>query len=182
VGGGGGLGLNCQDSSRPNESRLLLRHALIEAGMQADYEVVHPSLGIPRAALETLLVATGFISLAIEARTLTDVFADVDALIAWSDSSAFGNFLVGASVDDRAAIRDALARKLECKASPQGIRLERYLTFATARKPRSHSNRDRNSRLLSKRDRAELGNEFDRAGHDRLRSAQRHAYWPICRI
>jgi arsenite methyltransferase len=132
---GGRVGLNSQDASRPNESRLLLRDALLEAGVQADYEVVHPSLGVSRTALEALLVTAGFVSLAIEARTLVDVFADVDALIAWSNSSSFGNFLVGLCACDRAAIRDALARKLACKAGPQGIRLERYLTFATAGKP-----------------------------------------------
>jgi ubiquinone/menaquinone biosynthesis C-methylase UbiE len=128
---GGRVGLNCQDASRPNESRLFVRDALVEAGVRTDYEVVHPSLGVSRAALGTLLVAAGFVSLAIEARTLVDVFPDVDALIAWSSSSAFGNFLVGISAGDRAAIRDVLERK----ASHRGIRLERYLMFATARKP-----------------------------------------------
>jgi arsenite methyltransferase len=132
---GGRVGLNSQDACRPNESRLFLRDALLEAGVQAEYEVVHPSLAVSRTALEALLVTAGFVSLAIEARTLVDVFADVDALIAWSSSSSFGNFLVGISARDRAAIREVLARKLECKASPQGIRLERYLMFAIARKP-----------------------------------------------
>jgi ubiquinone/menaquinone biosynthesis C-methylase UbiE len=131
---GGRVGLNSQDASRPNESRLFLRDALLKAEVQAEYEVVHPSLGISVTELEALLETIGFVSPAIEARTLVDVFADVDALIAWSSSSSFGNFLVGISASDRAAIRDALARKLECKASPQGIRLERYLIFAIARK------------------------------------------------
>ncbi|MBV8801081.1 MAG: methyltransferase domain-containing protein [Alphaproteobacteria bacterium] len=133
--GGGRLGLNSQDASRPNESRVFLKDALLEAGVQADYDVVHPSLGVSRTALEALLATAGFVCLAIEARTLVDVFADVDALIAWSSSSSFGNFLIGISTSDRAAIRDELGRKLACKAGPQGIQLQRYLMFATARKP-----------------------------------------------
>ncbi|MBV8512422.1 MAG: methyltransferase domain-containing protein [Xanthobacteraceae bacterium] len=131
----GRVGLNCQDASRPHESRLFVREALVEAGVQADYDVLHPSLAVSSHALHNLLVTAGLIPLSVQARTLVDVFADVDAVLAWSSSSSFGNFLVGVSVDDRAAIRDALARKLESKASDQGIRLERYLIFATARKP-----------------------------------------------
>ena len=132
---GGRLGLNCHDAAQPNESRLLVRRALVEAGIEVDHRVAHPSLGLSSGALRALLAAAGFVSCAIDVRTLVDVFQDVDALIAWSSSSAFGNFLVGVSATDRAAVRNALARILESKVTPQGIRLERYLLFATARKP-----------------------------------------------
>ena len=131
----GRVGLNCHDAARPNESRLLVRRALVEAGIEVDHRVVHPSLGLSSGALRALLTGAGFVSCAIDVRTLVDVFQDVDALIAWSSSSSFGNFLVGVSATDRAAVRNALARILEPKVNPQGIRLERYLLFATARKP-----------------------------------------------
>lgn len=131
----GRVGLNCHDATRPNESRLFVERALREAGVEADYGAVHPSFGLSSAALRGLLATAGFISHALEVRTLVDIFRDADALIAWSNSSAFGNFLIGVSEADRAAVRTALPHLLESKITPEGIRLERYLLFATARKP-----------------------------------------------
>jgi hypothetical protein len=53
-------------------------------------------------------------------------------------SSGFGNFLVNDSEVGRARIRDALDRVLEPKCvAGEGVRLETYLTFATARKPKA---------------------------------------------
>jgi arsenite methyltransferase len=131
----GRVGLNCHDATRPNESRLFVQRALAEVGVEADYGAVHPSFGLSSVALGALLATAGFVCRSIESRTLVDIFQDVDALIAWSNSSAFGNFLIGVSAADRAAVRTALPRLLASKITPEGIRLERYLLFATARKP-----------------------------------------------
>jgi ubiquinone/menaquinone biosynthesis C-methylase UbiE len=131
----GRVGLNCQDPTQPHESRLFFQSALMEAGVQADYAIVHPSLGLSKGALGDLLAAAGFISSAIEMRTFADVFPDTNAVIERSRSSTFGNFLVGLSARDLAAFREALPRVLESKATREGIKLQRYLLFATARKP-----------------------------------------------
>ena len=83
-----------------------------------------------------MVIAAGFVSYSSELRTFVEVFSDVDALITWASSSSFGNFLVNVSEVNCARIRDALDRLLESKRlADEGIRLERYLTFATARKP-----------------------------------------------
>ena len=132
---GGRVGLNCQDPTQPHESRMFFQRALLEAGVQADYAIVHPSLGLSMAALRDLLAAAGFISPAIEMRTFADVFRDANAVIERSSSSTFGNFLVGLSARDRAAFREALPRVLKSKTTGEGIRLHRYLLFAIARKP-----------------------------------------------
>ena len=87
--------------------------------------------------LEAIVVAAGFVAYSSEFRTFVDHFSDVDALITWASSSSFGNFFVNVSAANRAAVRDALACLLEPKRTPQGIRLERYFTFATARKPKT---------------------------------------------
>jgi hypothetical protein len=39
-----------------------------------------------------------------QVRTFVDIFADAEALIDWSSSGAFGNFLVGVSTVGRAAV------------------------------------------------------------------------------
>ena len=134
---GGRLGLNCNDAARPHELRLFTRRALVEAGVELDHHIVHPSLGLASEELEAMVVAAGFVGYSSELRTFVDHFPDVDALITWASSSSFGNFFVNVSAANRAAVRDALACLVEPKRTPQGIRLERYFTFATARKPKT---------------------------------------------
>jgi arsenite methyltransferase len=134
---GGRLGLNCNDAARPHEFRLFTRRALVEAGVELDHHIVHSSLGLASEELEAIVVAAGFVAYSSELRTFVDHFSDVDALITWASSSSFGNFFVNVSAANRAAVRDALACLLEPKRTPQGIRLERYFTFATARKPKT---------------------------------------------
>ncbi len=84
-----------------------------------------------------MVVAAGFVAYSSELRTFVDHFSDVDALITWMSSSSFGNFFVDIHTANRAAVRDALARLLAPKRTPEGIRLERYFTFATAQKPKA---------------------------------------------
>jgi SAM-dependent methyltransferase len=134
---GGRLGLTCQDAARPHELRLLIQQALVEVGVAFDRDIVaQASLGLASSELEAMVAAAGFVACSSELRTFVEVFSDVDALITWASSSSFGNFLVNVSEVDRARVRDALDRLLGSKRLANGgIRLERYLTFATARKP-----------------------------------------------
>jgi arsenite methyltransferase len=135
----GRLGLNCQVPDRPHEARLLIRSAVVAARIDLDPYVAYPSLGISEDDLEKYLMAAGFVDYEGALRTLVDVFADVDALFAWSRSSTFGNFLADLSPADHARVRDALGGLLEPKyLSPEGICLKRHLTFATVRKPSEH--------------------------------------------
>jgi ubiquinone/menaquinone biosynthesis C-methylase UbiE len=133
----GRLGLNCHDANQPHEARLFIRRALMEAGIAADHHVLHPSLGISGDELEALITGAGFTAYSGELRTFVDVFADANALIDWCRSGTFGNFLVGVSAARQAAVCSALGAMLEPRRSAEGIRLERYLLFAMASKPRS---------------------------------------------
>jgi arsenite methyltransferase len=132
---GGRLGLNCQDAARPNELRVLIRSASMQAGVELDHRIILPSLGLASDELEAMVVAAGFLAYSSESRTFVDLFSDVDALMTWASSSSFGNFFVDISAAKGAIIHDALASLLEPKRTSEGIRLERYFTFATARKP-----------------------------------------------
>ncbi len=132
---GGRLGVNCHDPARPHEVRFLVRQAMIAAQAELTPEAGYPSLGISEAELMRLIKAAGLIEGFSEQRTFVDTFADVEAVLGWASSSTFGNFLNGISKAEHDRIVEMLGRLLETKRRPDGIRLERYLTFATARKP-----------------------------------------------
>ena len=127
----GRLGLNCQDAEHPHEIFHFVRRAVTEAGVEVDRL---DDLGLSGHRLETLVTGAGFVAYEAELRTFVNFFPDVDALLAQRASSGFGNFLV--NVSEVIRIRDALDRLLEPKRlAGEGVRLEIYLTFATARKP-----------------------------------------------
>lgn len=109
-----------------------MRRAMTEAGVEYDHYV--PSLSSHE--LEALVTGAGFVAYEGELRRFVNFYRDVDALLAWSSSSSFGNFLANISEAGCARMRDALDRLLEPKRrTGEGIRLKRYLLFATARKP-----------------------------------------------
>ncbi|UGY17380.1 hypothetical protein [Bradyrhizobium septentrionale] len=81
-----------------------------------------------------MFVAGGFTDYRSELRALTDVHADANSLLRWSEASAFGNFLEAFSPAEREQVRSAFARLVETKRTPEGLTLERYLRFAFAHK------------------------------------------------
>lgn len=131
---GGRLGLNVQDPSRPHQSRLLLRQAIAEAGLTDGRQDSNPVLGSTDGELELLFAVNGFFDYRSELRELIDVHDDADALLRWSEASAFGNFLEAFSPAERQQVRYAFARLVEAKRTPEGLTIERYLRFAFARK------------------------------------------------
>ena len=133
---GGRIGLNTQDPSKPHQTRVFLRSALDRAGVQGSN--VHPNLGIDGKKLETIFAEARFADYHSKLHTFVDFHANADALIRWSASSSFGNFLSSLSVSEHDRVRHSLADLIETNRTPQGIRLERYLHFASARKPKHH--------------------------------------------
>ena len=131
----GRLGLNVQDPAKPHESRALLRKAIQQVGLGDRHEESHPILGVGDDELKRLLSESGFTEYRSDLRPLVEVHRDADSLIRWSEASAFGNFLDGFSETEREVVRRAFTDLLEAKRVPDGLRLERYLRFAFARKP-----------------------------------------------
>lgn len=129
---GGRLGMNCHVANRPHQWRLLLRDAMKAARIELAPELAYPSLGVSEADLTEQISGAGFVQCATQQRTFVDTFPDVETVVAWASSSTFGNFLKGISHADRSRIIEMLGRLPELKRGPDGIRLERYLTFATA--------------------------------------------------
>ncbi|MCA1454417.1 methyltransferase domain-containing protein [Bradyrhizobium sp. BRP22] len=137
---GGRLGLNVQDPSRPHQSRQLLRAAIVQAGLGDAHRDSNPVLGVTDDKLKSLFTAAGFIDYRSDLRSLIDLHRDVDTVLRWSEASAFGNFLDGFSNAERDRVSTAFAELVEANRIPEGLRLERYLRFAFARKaPSSNS-------------------------------------------
>jgi arsenite methyltransferase len=131
---GGRVGLNVQDPSRPHESRVFLRTAIAQAGLGDRHHESNPVLGTTDQQLKALFAAGGFIDYRSDLRSLVDIHSDAASLLRWSEASAFGNFLDGFSKSESDQVRIAFARLVEAKRTPEGLRLERYLRFAFARK------------------------------------------------
>lgn len=128
----GRLGFSCQDADHPHEALHFLQCAVTEAGVESD--LYAPGLSSPE--LEALVTRAGFVGYKHELRTFVSFYPDADALLASISSSSFGNFLVNVSEGGRARLRDALDRLLEPRRiAREGIRLERYVAFAMARRP-----------------------------------------------
>jgi arsenite methyltransferase len=136
---GGRIGLNVQDPSRPHESRLFLRSAIAQSGL-GDRQDSNPVLGATDEQLKALFRTAGFIDYRSDLRSLVDVHSDAASLLRWSEAGAFGNFLDGFSKSESNQVRDFFARLVEAKRTPEGLRLERYLRFAFARKAPSSNN------------------------------------------
>jgi arsenite methyltransferase len=132
---GGRIGLNVQDPTKPHESRTLLRQAIEQAGFGERSGESHRVLGATDNELKVLFAETGFVDYRSDLRSLVDLHGDVNSVLGWSEASAFGNFLGGFSRAERASIDAAFAALVEAKRTPEGLRLERYLRFAFARKP-----------------------------------------------
>lgn len=134
---GGRLGLTCQDVAHPHESLQFMRRALTEAGLELDEAFGNIAVGLSGKDLQALVTGAGFVAYEAWSRTFSNFYQDVDALLASLNSGSFGNLLVNVSEGSRTHVRDALDRLLEPKRlAGEGVRLERYLMFATARKPK----------------------------------------------
>ena len=134
---GGRVGVNSADAQRPHQSAQLARRAAVAAGF-ADAAVANAFGTTHRVdghTLGQLLHEAGFIDVAVREHTFVDTLTGVDDLLSWSQSSSFGNFLAGASQPEIERLRSHLAYELEAFRTPRGIRLERYLVSATARRP-----------------------------------------------
>jgi arsenite methyltransferase len=136
---GGRIGLNSADGDRAHQSAGLVREAVLEEGLSdvAAANGFGTNFRVSGPELKGLLARAGFEDIAVTPHTFVDELTGVDDLITWSTSSSFGNFLSDLDSSQRARVRDRLARKLEAHRTSAGLHLERYLVFATGRKPRA---------------------------------------------
>jgi len=133
---GGRFGVNSANADQQHQSAVLVREAVIEVGLeQADSaDTAGVNYRVNAAELERLLKEAGFQDIRVTPHTFVDDVTGADDLFAWSKSSSFGNFLSDLEPAQLTRVRERLSHKLEALRTPSGIRLERHLVFATARK------------------------------------------------
>jgi arsenite methyltransferase len=133
---GGRFGVNSADADRPHQSQKLVREVLLEEGLSKSdgANALGTNYRVTAHELTKLLKEAGFKDVDVKSHTFVDDVEGVDDLIAWSTSSSFGNFLSDLSASERGRVREGLSRKLEALRTGAGIKLERHLVFATARK------------------------------------------------
>ena len=133
----GRLGLSCPDATRPHEAFQFIRRAFNEVGAKRNRPIARLD-HLTEYELERLVTGAGFEGYKSELRTFVNTYPDVATLLVSIESAFFGNFLADSSEFFRARLQEALDRLLEVKRlDDQTIQLERYLIFATARKPKA---------------------------------------------
>lgn len=128
---GGRIALNAADQERPHQSARVISE-IREA--QGEKRPVLDLLGVSAGKLKILLQNAGFADIHVEQRSFTDFHESAEALIAWSDASSFGNTRANEDAARQADFLQLLSERLETYRTPEGIRLERYLVFASAAK------------------------------------------------
>lgn len=135
---GGRLGLNSGDAERPHQSARLLRSAAETAGIPPERQPAGRNPGaVTNASLRTLVEAAGFTGYESRTQTIVDQVPDAQNLFDWSRSSSFGNGVADFGAQELQRVLAALTRELQPYRDGDGFRLERYLIFAFAHKPRA---------------------------------------------
>jgi ubiquinone/menaquinone biosynthesis C-methylase UbiE len=132
----GRIGISTAASDVPHDFEVLLRKVFSSSDL-ADVEEVPSGTThkVSSTELKQQLAAAGFVDVELELKTFVDFFEDTDAVFAFNSASSFGNFLSGLTHEQRALAHALLTDELERRRVPDGIRLERHLSFAVATRP-----------------------------------------------
>lgn len=128
---GGRIGISVASLERPHDQQLVLDETLRTLGVTRLRGGSTPHK-VTAGQLARQLEDGGFLVDEIKLRTFADVFPDTDAVLAFSESSSFGNFLAEYPPEIRDRAVAAYRAALEKRRTPQGIVLHRRLLFAVA--------------------------------------------------
>ena len=134
---GGRIGISTAASDAPHDFELLLRQVFTASDLANVEEIPSGTTHkVSSTVLKEQLITAGFVGVELEIRSFVDHFEDTEAVIAFNKASSFGNFLSKLSHEERALTHALLESELEKRREPQGIRLQRNLSFALASRPR----------------------------------------------
>lgn len=129
---GGRLGFSVGRADRPHQQVGILQPLLEN---QPGSGLLAPPHRMHEQQIRQLFSNLGVVDVQIAHYTFVDHFSDLDHLLAWNTSSFFGHFRDTLSQPEHVELRQEAARRLEPLRDAAGIRLERYLLLAIARKP-----------------------------------------------
>lgn len=129
---GGRIGISVASLERPHDQQLVLDETLRALGITRPRGGGNTPHKVTAGQLARQLEDGGFLVDEIRLRSFADVFPDTDSVLAFNESSSFGNFLSDypAELRDRAVA--AYRAALEKRRTPHGIVLHRRLLFAVA--------------------------------------------------
>lgn len=134
---GGRIGISTAASDAPHDFEVVLKQVFSSSDL-SDVEDVPSGTThkVSSGALREQLQTAGFVDVQLEMRSFVDYFEDTEAVVAFNTASSFGNFLSKLTHEQRALTHSLLERELEKRRDAQGIRLQRHLSFALAKRPR----------------------------------------------
>jgi ubiquinone/menaquinone biosynthesis C-methylase UbiE len=132
----GRIGISTAAADAPHDFEVLLKRVFSSSDLAEVEEIPSGTTHkVSAGELKELLATAGFSGVQLEIKTFVDHFQDTDAVFAFNSASSFGNFLSSLTHEQRALAHALLGEELERRRTPQGIRLERHLSFAIATRP-----------------------------------------------
>jgi arsenite methyltransferase len=132
---GGKLGISTAASDRPHDFELLLKEVFSSSDLADVQEVPSGTTHkVSSSKLRELLGAAGFTHIEVEIRTFIDHFDSTESVLTFNLASSFGNFLSSLLPEQRALTHALLETELEKRRTNEGIRLQRNLSFALAKR------------------------------------------------
>ncbi|TJZ69367.1 class I SAM-dependent methyltransferase [Chitiniphilus eburneus] len=132
---GGRIAISTASRERPHDIQQVLARVLARAGLGRATSSGSTPFRVSHAELARQLEEGGFFIDEIRLRRFPDHFPNVDAVLAFSSASSFGNFLGDFVPEVRAQLLPALRQALQELATPNGLLLHRNLHFALAHRP-----------------------------------------------
>lgn len=133
---GGRLAISTAASDRPHDFEVVLEQVFSSSQLANVSEVPSATTHkVSSTKLRDLLLETGFDQVDVAIRTFVDHFDGSQDVITFNLASSFGNFLSNLLPEQRALTHALLESELERRRTPEGIRLQRHLSFALARRP-----------------------------------------------
>lgn len=133
---GGRLAISSAATDRPHDFEVVLQQVFSSSDLANVNDVPSGTTHkVSSTKLRELLLTTGFEEVRVEIRSFIDHFASTEEVVTFNLASSFGNFLSSLLPEQRALTHALLEAELERRRTPEGIRLQRNLSFALARRP-----------------------------------------------
>lgn len=132
---GGRLAISSAATDRPHDFEVVLRRVFSSSDL-ADIQDVPSGTThkVSSTELRELLLEAGFQDVSVVIHSFIDYFASTEDVVTFNLASSFGNFLSSLLPEQRALTHSLLETELEGRRTPEGIRLQRNLSFALARR------------------------------------------------